>query len=331
MAETSIQWTATPRADGTFAPGYTFNGWIGCAKVSQGCSHCYAEVDTFARVSKSRGLPLWGENAHRHVTSDENWRKPIRWNREAAAMGERRKVFCASLSDVFEARDDLDEHRARLWNLIEATPALDWLLLTKRPEEIMERIPTRWRVGLPMNVWTGTTVENQAMADERIQHLLRVPARVRFLSCEPLLDRVDLRRVRHDLFCGSALRDALTGTLRDYYGKLFAAHTTVRGLDWVIIGGESGPKARALDVAWAHDLMRQCREARVPAFMKQAGDHVIWDGMSGPGEHWPAGTRKEGRYPCGQGWRVALKARAGGDMGEWPEALRTREFPEVTP
>jgi protein gp37 len=317
MAETSIQWTATPRADGTFAPGYTFNGWIGCAKVSQGCSHCYAEVDTFARVSKSRGLPLWGENAHRHVTSDENWRKPIRWNREAAAMGERRKVFCASLSDVFEARDDLNTHRERLWNLIEATPHLDWLLLTKRPEEIMQRIPERWSAGLPASIWVGTTVESQEMAEKRIPHLLRVPARVRFLSCEPLIERVDLTDIKERPDGLGYHIDALECDV-DTDDDEFEG----RSIDWVIIGGESGPRARQFDVAWARDLLEQCRKAGAPAFVKQLGAQV-WDS---------AGAAVVlGKSVLGAEHRVWLVDRAGGDPSEWPEDLRAREFPEVTP
>lgn len=306
MAETKIQWTATPRADGTFAPGYTFNSWIGCAKVSPGCKNCYAAVDTFARVSASRGLPLWGEQAARHVTSDDNWRKPLRWNREAAAMGERRKVFCASLSDVFEARDDLDPHRARLWELIEATPALDWLLLTKRPEEIMQRIPERWRDGLPASVWVGTTVENQEMAEARIPHLLRVPARIRFLSCEPLLDELDL--------------SAFLQAARDGLGD------GPRAIDQVIIGGESGPKARPLDLAWARKLVQQCLAAGVKPFVKQLGAKPVLD------------LRTTGNFRTHNGARqfemtatsVPLRDRAGGDMDEWPEDLRIRQFPEVS-
>lgn len=339
MAETSIQWTATPRPDGTFAPGYTFNPWIGCAKVSPGCKHCYASVDTFARVSSSRGLPLWGEDAHRHVTSDENWRKPLRWNREAAAMGERRKVFCASLADVFEARDDLDAHRARLWELINKTPHLDWLLLTKRPEEILRRIPERWRAGLPANVWIGTTVESQAAADERIPHLLRVPARVRFLSCEPLLERVDLRRIDLGASIPIMLDDGRRAhvAMRQYpdgsrwtldalggiVSRSDAAHP-VDSIGWVIIGGESGAKARPFDVAWPRDIAQQCRAASVPVFMKQAGsnpqDH-------GTGLDWPEGVSFT--RGVGPGSRVLLVDRAGGDPAEWPEDLRIRRFPEV--
>lgn len=310
-AETKIQWCH-----------HTLNPWIGCAKVSAGCSHCYAEVQTYPRVSKARGLPLWGAAAARHVTSDANWREPVRWNRAALAAGERRRVFCASLADVFEGRDDLDAHRARLWELIEATPALDWLLLTKRPEQVMQRIPERWRGGLPANVWVGTTVESQAMADERIPHLLSVPARVRFLSCEPLLERVNL----HRWLCKHATdqhTEQHVGPWCDPAGSI----------SWVIIGGESGPRARPLDVSWVRDLAYQCRDADVATFVKQFGDHVIWNAPLSTADYWPIGTRIAERLDdvgariMHDGWRVRLNTPAGGDPAEWPEELRVREFP----
>lgn len=131
MAETNIQWCSRPRPDGTMMPGYTFNGWIGCDKVSAGCKACYAENQTYARVSKARGLPLWGAAAARHVTSEANWRKPESWSRLAASLGEQHLVFSASLSDVFEDRPDLVAPRARLVEVIRSTPSLIWLLLTK--------------------------------------------------------------------------------------------------------------------------------------------------------------------------------------------------------
>lgn len=232
MAETTIEWTATPLPGGGAAPGYSFNPWVGCAKVSPGCDRCYAEG-----WAKRTGRPgLW--RGERRRTSAENWRKPLAWDRKAAAAGVRAKVFCASLADVFDNRAE-PEWRAALWGLVAATPSLDWLLLTKRPQNIGRMLPAGWGGGWP-NVWLGTTCENQEEADRRIPRLLLAPARVRFLSCEPLLGPLDLRRL--------ALGD---------------------GVHWVIAGGESGGGARPMEEAWAADLRDQCRAASVPFFMKQ--------------------------------------------------------------
>ena len=358
MGNTSIQWTATPRPDGTLAPGYTFNGWIGCHRVSEACKACYAADHTFARVSKSRGVPLWGEHAWRHVTSDANWKKPIQWNREAAAAGERRKVFAHSLSDVFENRDDLIEPRARLAALVGATPHLNWLFLTKRPEHAVRlwrqacsestgRLPcvcgSHGRSELcgeidistgqwASNIWIGTTTENQAMAEQRLPHLLRVPAVVKFLSVEPLLEAIDLDPP-HCQSCYpsgmDAIVDAEDGTPCCTNCDSEAAFgwwldPLNGGISWVIVGGESGPKARPFDVAWARDVVRQCRDAGVPVFVKQMGSAPCDHGTLGElPTAWPAGTHTAAGYPP----RIMLNDRAGGDPEEWPEDLRMREWP----
>src|SRR5262245_52074261 len=165
---------------------HTFNPWWGCMKVSPGCEHCYAETFSI-RVGKK----VWGPKADRRFFGDAHWAEPLKWNAVAARAGERHRVFCASMADVFEDRRELDGHRARLWRLIAATPHLDWLLLTKRPENLARMLPwySHWenRVAFEPdepwpNVWLGTTVEDQQRADERIPHLLRSPAAVRFLS-----------------------------------------------------------------------------------------------------------------------------------------------------
>jgi protein gp37 len=216
---------------------HTFNPWWGCVKVSPACKHCYAE-----KWAKRVGLDVWGRAAPRRFFSDAHWREPFKWNREAAEAGERRRVFCASMADVFEARGDLDAWRERLWPLIEATPNLNWLLLTKRPEYVGECVP--WGKRWPHNVWLGTTVENQRWAEERLPLLLEYPAAVRFASCEPLLGALDLRRW---------LRLA------------------PRRLDWVIAGGESGHKARPMHPAWARGLRDQCVRVGVSFHFKQWG------------------------------------------------------------
>lgn len=257
----------------------TFNPWIGCTRVSSGCQHCYAEA--FARrYNKAE----WGPTAQRVRTSAANWRKPILWNRKAAAEGVRRRVFCASLADVFEDNGQLVDWRAELFGLIEQTSALDWLLLTKRPENVNDMVPAYWRTGRhwPANLWIGTTVENQAAADKRIPALINIPAPVRFLSCEPLLGPVDLTGTT----CDTVWIDAAYAATDPGLGDL------VRGEDWpihwVIAGGESGPHARPMNPDWARSIRDQCVAAGVPFHFKQWGgltpkangrelDGRIWD------------------------------------------------------
>jgi protein gp37 len=223
--DSSIEWTH-----------HTFNPWWGCVKVSPGCKNCYAE--TFAHRI---GQDIWGARASRRFFGDAHWLEPVKWNSEAVSQGVRRRVFCASMADVFENRAELNKVRHRLWRLIAETPALDWLLLTKRPERVATTVP--WGNLWPGNVWIGATAENQKWAEKRIPALLGLSATVRFLSCEPLLGPLDISRW-------------LTG---------------VRHLDWVIAGGESGHKARPMNPAWARSLRDQCRSADVPFHFKQWG------------------------------------------------------------
>lgn len=218
---------------------HTFNPWWGCVKVSAGCKHCYAET-----WSRRVGLDIWGARGERRFFSDSHWREPVRWNAEAVAAGVRRRVFCASMADVFEARSDLDLVRERLWTLIETTPALDWLLLTKRPEQIAEKAP--WGNRWPPNVWLGTTAENQLWANRRIPILLEHPAVVRFVSCEPLVGHLDLTR---------------------WMSSKGSEHC----INWVIAGGESGSKARPMNPEWVRSLRDQCQRAKVAFHFKQWG------------------------------------------------------------
>ncbi|NUP13824.1 MAG: DUF5131 family protein [Polyangiaceae bacterium] len=200
MGETSIEWTGTPMPDGTTHGGFTFSPWEGCTAVSPGCDNCYAETANARWHPNEKGRAShWGKRAPRLMRSEAYWRNPFKWNRLAEKLGVRLKVFCSSVSDVFEDRRDLDGPRARLFvDVISKTPHLDWLLLTKRPQNMLTLVPAWWRDpkfqgGWPSNVWAGTTCEDQRRADERIPYLLEVPARVRFLSCEPLLGPVDLK------------------------------------------------------------------------------------------------------------------------------------------
>ena len=249
MAEnTKIEW-----AD------HTFNPWVGCAKKSPACDNCYAEA-----WAKRAGRPeLWSGTRTR--TRPENWKKVLKWNKAAEATGQRARVFCASLADVFD--DEVPpEWRADLWALIDATWHLDWLLLTKRPENIANMLPAMnshaplyrpWKQRWPWDqVSLGTTVENQAEADRRIPHLLDNPADRYFLSCEPLLGPVDLSRY---------LRPTVTA---DGFST-----TETPGIGWVIAGGESGPGARPMHPHWARSLRDQCAAAGVSFFFKQWGEY----------------------------------------------------------
>jgi len=282
--ETGISWT-----------DHTWNGWRGCDKISPGCDHCYAWV-----WSKRNPLTLgkWGPDGFRTVAAESYWRLPEKWNAAAKEAGIRRKVFALSLGDMFEhwrghVHDtngnvmwwcdgrllragetsvglDQDERTAtlgdvrdRVFGLIAATPWLDWLILTKRPERMLRYFQRRnhWGaaaayrdlvygpdsdVGLgdgladwpTENVWAGVSVEDRPRLADRHPVLRRVPAAVRFLSVEPLLE--DLGRL------------------------------DLTGIDWVIVGGESGPGHRPMDLDWARSIRNQCLAAGVPFFFKQS-------------------------------------------------------------
>jgi protein gp37 len=242
--ETAIQWTDS-----------TFNPWTGCVKVAPECANCYAEM-----WAKRSGLVKWGSNVDRRRTSASNWKKPLDWNRKAEADGVRRKVFVASLADVFEDRPELVEWREDLWNLISVCDALDWLLLTKRPENIPYMIPwdhTPWS-----HVWLGTSAGTQATAERNIPLLLRAPAALHFLSCEPLLEPVTL-----DVFDRTDGCHWLTGIDEDYPEEGVGTK-----LDWVIVGSESGHRARPMQEAWVRNIRDECLAADVPFFYKQRLD-----------------------------------------------------------
>lgn len=222
MSENSaIEWT-----------DHTFNPWWGCTKVSTGCKHCYAEG-----MARRFGGDIWGPGRSRRTFGDATWQKPLAWNRRAAESDMRSRVFCASMADVFDETGP-DSERARLWDLIDATPALDWQVLTKRPESVMDMIPARWRTALPTNVWLGVSVESPEYYD-RAAILSQIPACVRFLSVEPLLERVP------DL--------------------------PLSGIYWVIVGGESGPKSRPMSADWVREVRDTCAREGVAFFFKQWG------------------------------------------------------------
>jgi protein gp37 len=224
MGRTTIEW-----AD------WSFNPWFGCTRVSPACENCYAEA-----FAHRLGLNVWGPKSDRKMQSATYWQGPLRWNRKAEAAGIRQRVFCASMADVLEDRPELREPRLALWKLIAETPALDWLLLTKRPENFVRMAPPWWWTGRwPFNAWVGTTVEDQARAEQRMPDLVEIPAPVRFISAEPLLERIDLSPWK-------------------------------RRIDWVITGAESGPHARVVETDWIRDLRDQCVPIGVRFFYKQS-------------------------------------------------------------
>lgn len=296
---TTIQWC-----------NHTFNPWRGCAKVHEGCTHCYAETLT-ARQLPGIGPAIWGPHGTRVIA--DNWNCPRKWNRVAEKAKERHRVFCASLADVFEdwkgpminlsgnsVGSTMADCRRMLFHLIDETPQLDWQLLTKRPEHVRQMWPSAdifddasehkayWR-----NVWIGASVSLQSSADKQIPQLLKLRDLVPtlFLSAEPLLGPI----------------------------------TGVCGIDWVIVGGESGRDARPCDVAWVRSVIRQCKAADVACFVKQLGSFVIDRDSTAAhtcreSECWPEGTRQDGQ-------RILLKDSNGGDPAEWPADLRVRLFP----
>ncbi len=303
MGETSIAWTHM-----------TFNPWWGCTRVSPGCENCYAET-----FSHRLGLDLWGPRASRRFFDDKHWNEPLKWARRRANGDPRHLVFCASMADVFEDRRSLDESRHRLWNLIEATPELTWQLLTKRPEHIDKLAPGAWTMGRwPANVWMLVTAEDQERADLRIPILLRTGAGVKGVSYEPALGPVDFRR-----------------WLPVHGSGWDIATCTGVHLDWLIVGGESGPGARPCDLAWIRSVRDQCREAGTAFFFKQAGSNARDRNDAGfegdTASSWPMDTRHTDidRGYQGAEVRIHTKDRKGGDMAEWPADLRVREMPDA--
>ena len=261
----------------------TFNPWVGCTKVSPGCDNCYAEG-----WAKRSGRVTWG--GERRRTSADYWRQPMKWNRDAAASGVRKRVFCASLADVFDNQADF-VWRRDLYHLIEDTPALDWLLLTKRPQNIHKMLPEVYGILNPWpwpNLWLGITAENQPEFRRRWAFMSFIKATIRFISYEPAIDELDLAEtfgLYHPEGGGFALK----------VGSRWEASP-----DWVICGGESGSHARPMAQRWARTVRDQCQAADVPFFMKQTGSaRLLWPGVTNKGD----------------------------DPSEWPADLRVREFP----
>jgi protein gp37 len=274
-ADAKIQWTH-----------HTFNPWWGCTKVSPGCNNCYAEA-----FDHRLGGKHWGKGAERRVFGEKHWSEPRKWDRAAREVGERHRVFCASMADWADAEAP-EGQRERLWALIRETPNLDWLLLTKRHARIRACLPPDWGGGYP-NVWLGVSVDDKAHGLPRIDVLRAVPARVRFLSVEPLLEGL---------------------------GQI-----DLSGIHWVIIGGESGHGARAFHLSWARSIIQHARAAGTAIFMKQLGGGAV-RGDTASDHRYP---HNFGTF-YGDNLRLVIRDPKGGDWAEWPEDLRVREFPTFT-
>lgn len=297
-SDTKIQWT-----------DHTFNPWWGCTKVHAGCKHCYAEA-----TDKRWGGDHWGNGPRRMVLGE--WSKPAKWNADAEKAGVRARVFCASMCDLFEDYDGpvvnqqgqpigrpgedgnwtVPKLRARVFDIITETPWLEWQLLTKRPENVIGMTPKAWRTNWPANVITGTSPCNQETFDGTITSLQLIPGR-HFLSCEPLLGELNLDVNRHGF---GAWSDDVCMT----------------GIDWVIVGGESGRGARGCCVDWIRSIVRQCAATGVPCFVKQLGANPWFD---------------DGSEGINAGNALVLKDAKGGDWNEWPKGLCVRQFPEPHP
>lgn len=259
MAENSkIEWTR-----------HTWNlGW-GCEKKSEGCKNCYAERDA-CRF----GWDVWGQGKPRRLLSRNYYDQPLIWDKKAYELGEKHKVFCGSMMDWTD--EEWYPMLPFLWQMWRDTPNLIWLMLTKNADFIQDCLPRDWGDGYP-NVWHGITTENQKQADIRIPQLLKIPAKVRFLSCEPLLGELDLEYGLQ-----------IIGWDVDAYENIEGC-----GIHWVIVGGESGPNARPMRPDWARSIRDQCQEANIPFFMKQMGTHWAVDNnfygntKGEYPEHWP--------------------------------------------
>lgn len=281
---------------------HTFNPIWGCVKCDPGCEQCYADS-----LASRFGYDVWG-NRPRRLFGEKHWNQPRHWNTAARKAGKKALVFCGSMCDVFEKHPDpeynelvLDAERDKLWNLIEETPWLIWLLLTKRPENMVEMVPwDEW----PENAWAGASVcEFNGMW--RIAELLKVPATKHFLSCEPLLEAIDLTRVQ--VLPNKAV-DSLTGAAHFQSSPILGyMPCDSQALAWVIYGGESEQRGRArtFPVDGTTSMIDQCDLAGVPVFVKQMG--TVW-------------ARENGVYQLGD--------RKGTNIEYWPEALRRQEFPD---
>jgi protein gp37 len=311
VADTNIEWATK-----------VWNPTRGCSRVNEGCRNCYAERQAIRHagpggsyeglVEISKHGPRWTGEVR---LIEEKLGEPLDWKKP-------QRIFVNSMSDLFHEKLGWERDIDRVWNVMAACKLHSFLVLTKRAENMRDYVQDwyrRSRVQALQNIWLGVSVEDQATADERIPLLLEAPAAVRFVSYEPALAPVAFREdwLRGQfLECPDETQDESTdpcmgcpgwsGPGGDYCGAVRGPH-----LDWVIVGGESGPRARPFDITWAYAALRQCREAGVACFVKQLGARPI---QRVPSMNDPAAL-------------LGVHDRKGGDMAEWPENLRVREFP----
>lgn len=220
MEDSAIGWT-----------DHSWNPWLGCTKVSPACAHCYALT-----ISKQQGRNIWGKGVARYRTKQASWDNPLKWDKKQRGKSNRPRVFSLSMGDIFDEEVD-PQWRADAFEVIAKCQRLDWLLLTKRIELANSMLPDDFKKVKWRHVWIGTTVETQEYADERIPELQKVPAKVRFLSVEPLLGPITFK--------------------------------SLEGIHWVIVGGESGSGFREMKSEWVDSIRKQCKKAGVSFFFKQ--------------------------------------------------------------
>jgi protein gp37 len=284
---TSIQWTEQ-----------TWNPTVGCSKVSEGCRNCYAIGQAYRNNAMGQKLNNPGRLAYYDGLTEKRggrteWTGAAKFVPEALSIPIKRKKattwFVNSMSDLFH--DDVtDEQLGQVWSVMEETPRHTYQILTKRPERMMEAACSLKT--LP-NVWLGVSVENQKAADDRIPLLRQTPAAIRFLSCEPLLEEVEIYR-----------------WLDKGFGAPVPRGQRSPSIDWVIVGGESGPGARPCDIDWIRSIVAQCRDAEVACFVKQVGPNCF------------------GKNRWGALYKLPVTGK-GGDPEEWPEDVRVRQYPGV--
>lgn len=273
MKGTSIQWTT-----------HTFSPWWGCTRIGPGCGMlegpwkgggCYAQVidKRHHYIGNPKGTqPHWGDGASQLLVTSSTWKNPDKWERDARESGEVIRVFCGSMCDVFDNRAKW-EWRQDLWDVIWRTPSLRWQLLSKRIGNAPSMLPPDWPTGFE-HVGLMSSTELQGIMEREVPKLMEIPATWHGLSVEPLLEEVDVR---------PAIK---------------------QGIDWIIVGGESGPRSRPFHLEWARKIVRQCEKAGVACFVKQVGHNAYLDGKP-----------------------FITEDSHGGDWDEWPADLRVRQFP----
>lgn len=280
MGETKIEWAT-----------HTANWLAGCMKISPACQHCYAETMT-ARLATMPHAPARYRDG---VVRDRRWTWRVTYDADALRAAfdglhnakSPRRVFCNSMSDTFHENappESLDDLAAAISSLRDVRSDHVLMLLTKRPRRLLEWQRLHFPDGLPSWVWVGCTVEDQRRADERIPVLLKVAAKVRFLSCEPLLGPVQL--------------GVMVGERCSFYD--YGLGERAGSIAWVIVGGESGPSARPMHPEWARSLRDQCVGAGVALHFKQWGEWAPDDAIEGAGiaHGWYEQGREDGGVPC---------------------------------